>query len=174
MPTRYTGLLGFHGMRTVVFSTFLAFMATANAGEPGSCGGTLLFRVPSNPPLQFHLSTKTVPDYVVVLTRAPGPAWRVGVFEPTDTQFRINLLPSGLPGYRNPGNEHGPLSLSPMFFKEHPNPWILSVSNSGARLCISFSDTQLLPRPGKAFPTSDADLRFVGGELLVSWLAAGT
>lgn len=174
MPTRYTGLLGFHRMRTVVFSMFLAFMAAANAGEPGSCGGTLLFRVPSNPPPQFHPTTKTIPDYVVVLTRIPGPAWRVGVYEPTDTQFRINLLPSGLPGSRNPGNEHGPLSLSPMFFTEHPNPWILPVSNTGARLCIFFSETQLLPRPGKAFPTSDADLRFVGGDLLVSWLAAGT
>jgi hypothetical protein len=153
-------------MKTLAFTTILAFMAAANAGEPGSCGGTLLFRMPSTPPPQSHSTAETIPGYIVVLTRVPGPAWRVGVYERADAQFRINLLPSGLPGNRNPGNEHGPLSLSPMFFTEHPNPWILPVSNTGARLCIFFSEAQLVGRRGKA--------RFVGGELLVSWLAGGT
>jgi hypothetical protein len=158
----------------LALTALLGFMAAANAGEPSACGGTLLFRMPSVPPPQFHTTTETVPGYNVVLTRVPGPAWRVGVYERADAQFRINLLPSGLPGNHKPGNEHGPVGLYPMFFREHLNPWILPVSNTGARLCIFFSETQLVPRPGKAIPSSDADLRFVGGELLVSWLAGGT
>jgi len=152
----------------------LLFLTACVSGEPGSCSGTLLFRVPSTPPPEFHSTAEAIPGYVVVLTRLPGPAWRVGVYERADAQFRANLLPSGLAGNRNPGNEHGPVGLYPMFFREHPNPWILPVSNTGARLCIFFSEAQLRPRPGKAPPTSDADLEFVGGELLVSWLADGT
>src|SRR5450755_4650435 len=87
-----------YNVKTLVVTTLLALLAVANAGEPGPCGGTLLFRRPSNPPPQFHSATETIPGYVVVLTRVPGPAWRVGVYERAGAQFRINLLPSGIPG----------------------------------------------------------------------------
>jgi hypothetical protein len=162
-------------MKTLALATLLAMMTAAGAdqGQPGACGGSPVFREPSTPPAQFHAKTQETSGYVVVLTRVPGPAWRVAVYDRADARHQTNLLPPGLPGSRSPGNEHGPLSLAPMYFKEHPNPWILPVTNANARLCVLFSETRIVAKLEKPLPDSDADMRFEGGELIVSWLAGG-